>query len=138
MKGPGFGPVGKMPGRNQNTGVLIFLPPTGWPWTGHLLSLSCCSFWQMKVVGPNSLILQDSVVSLAQPSLGSCGPAVTLLSWSGEAPHDLGGSGSRQPGPKHPLLLWNDLDLDPHLPFNQSRPHISTDPAGHEHQFPWM
>lgn len=74
MKGAGFGPEGKVPGQNQNTGVLIFPPLTGWPWTGHLLSLSCCSFWQMKVVGPNSLTLQDSVMSLAQYSLGSCGP----------------------------------------------------------------
>lgn len=99
-KGAGFGPVGKVPGQNQNTRVLIFPPLTGWPWTGHLLSLSCCSFWQMKVVGPNGLTLQDSMMSLAQTSLGSCGPPQSNSS----------------PGVVKPLMAWGAQSQDSQAP----------------------
>lgn len=46
--GGGSSPMGRVAGQDQNTGVLFLPLLAGRPWTGHLLSLGCCS-WQVAV-----------------------------------------------------------------------------------------
>lgn len=93
MTGGGSDPMGSVPGQDQKTGVLILPPLAGWPWTGHLLSLGCCS-WQMRGVRSDSsdtggfCDVFGSTLSLVLWST-----TVTLLSWVGEAPHHPGTQG---------------------------------------------
>lgn len=72
------GPMGRVPGQDDTPRVPVFPPLAGWPWTGHSGLLS---FWQMRRLDRTVLTRENSVMFLAQPSLGFCGRPVTILSW---------------------------------------------------------
>lgn len=81
--------------------------------SGRELLLANVECWSRSPRAPSSSDIKDSVMSLAQPSVGFCGHSSPGRM---KAPQALGDTGLTQPGPKHPLLLQSDLDLKPLLP----------------------